>query len=316
MYYFKLKEINEFIIDFVGEERYKFLKEKKGDNVLILFDGGEIISDVGLYFKDIPELENKKTGYIGIIHHITTEINKTDDSILLKLAEQYLKKVKCEKIITPLDRDTWSPYRVQVSTKLDTPFFGEPYDGKNQIQTYRSNDFKIKYNYFSTISDFTYKEEKEIENYTFRFLTQETLEKDIESIYELSTEEFKNNLFYGNSNKDAFITQYTQLFYLLKPFICLAEQDNKIIGFLMGYEGKNCLKGQKCYVMKTTAVKKEHRNKGLASELYKRVANKAYTVGCNKLIGALIYEENCSHKLTKQYNSEIVSEYALLEKDI
>ena len=58
MYYFKLKEINEFIIDFVGEERYKFLKEKKADNVLILFDGGEIISDVGLYFKDIPELEN------------------------------------------------------------------------------------------------------------------------------------------------------------------------------------------------------------------------------------------------------------------
>lgn len=313
MYYFNLKRINKEIIHILGKERYIFLLTKKADNVLILFNGGDVICNVGLYTENIPEIDNKKVGYIGIINS-KKEISQEDKKTILSLAIQYMKNKKVEKIIGPLDRDTWSEYRTKTFSTLNIPFFGEPKEQSSL--TYKNLGFTEKYNYISTLSKISKKEETTIENINFRYVSNDTVKNDIEKIYELSISEFEDNLFYGKINKNIFINQYLQMFELLKPTVCLAEKDDEIIGFMLGFPGLNCIENKKCFVMKTIAVKKEYRNKKIGKELFKRVVNKAEESGFTHIIGALIYEENVSNNLVKNYGEEIISRYALMEKNI
>lgn len=317
MYCFKLIDLKDNYINvktYIGEERYSFYQSKKTDKILILFDAGEAIADVGIYLTDTESKESLKTGYIGLVHSLKEELFEEDFSMIISLAEKCLIKNKCANIIAPLDRDTWSEYRCKVYTELDNPFIGEP--GENNYEIYQKLGYKQKFKYLSTINSNQFIEEKEFSNVTFRFITEETLMKDIKSIHKLSTEEFKNNLFYGDISEELFVKQYLGLYTLLKPIICVAEHNNEIVGFLMGYSGELCVSNEKSFVMKTLAVKREFRSQGLGFELYKRVANKTFKNGFNKLIGALIYEENNSYKITKKYKGDIVSRYVLFEKKI
>ena len=318
MYYFKLEElktISESKIEEIGKERYLFLKVKRADIILLLYDAGELLADIPLYISDIPQIENKKTAYLGFIHPKTPEITQSDKKMILNLAEIYLRKLKVEKIVTPLDRDTWSEYRIKTKSILNKSFYGEP---KNtDAWLYDHNKYNKKYNYISTLNDLNFRKEKNIDDINFRYITKDTIDKDIEEIYTLSTEEFKNNLFYGDIQKEIFISQYLDLFNKLKPDILVAEKDNQIIGFLLGFYAENYIVGKKTYVMKTIAVKSNFRGLGIGNELYKRLGNRVFTAGCTKIIGALIYQDNCSYKIATKYeNTEILSEYALYEKDL
>lgn len=313
MYSFKLAKINKEIIHYVGKERYLFLLTKKADNILILFSSGELLCDVGLYTSNIDDIDNKKTGYIGTIHPIK-EIDSNDKKMLIHLAITYMKNSKIEKIIAPLDRDTWSSYRTKTKTYLNKPFYGEPIEDTSK--EYEALKFKPKYNYFSTLSEIKYIPEIDIPNITFRHITEETIEKDLEKIYELSIEEFKDNLFAGSINKNIFMKQYLKMFSLLQPIVCVAEHNNEIIGFMLGFDGNNCFRDKQCFVMKTIAVKKEFRGQKIGNELFKRVVNKAEKQNYTHIIGALIYQDNISKNLVKHYDEEIVSEYVLLEKDV
>lgn len=317
MYCFKLIDVKDNHIDisfYIGKERFEFYVAKQANKILVLFDAGEAIADVGIYLTNIESEENCRTGYIGVVHPLKAEIFEEDFAMVIALAENYLIKSKCKKIIAPLDRDTWTEYRCKVFTKLDSAFAGEP--SENQYPIYKQMGYDQKFKYFSTINENKLIEEKEFSNITFRFVNNETLEKDIADIYKLSTEEFKDNLFYGDISEEIFERQYLGLYSLLKPTICVAEYNGKIIGFLMGYDGGLCKNNEKTFIMKTLAVQKDFRCNGLGFELYKRVANVAYENGYRKLIGALIYEENNSYKITKKYTGEIVSKYVLFEKKI
>lgn len=312
MYYFELDDIVPKIKIFVGKERYEFLKNKKADKIIILIDSGEMLADVGLYYNNINN--DKRIGYIGVIHKLSRDITDIEEKTLLKLAETYLTNRNVNKIIGPIDRDTWSEYRCKTMTLLDNTFYGEP--SENAKSSYEALNYKKKYKYFSILSNNEKKEEKIFKNITYRLVTEETLEKDIISIYNLSTDEFKNNLFYQTISKDNFIKQYTHLFYTLKPIIMVAEQNNNIIGFMLGFKGDNCIGNEKTFVMKTIAVKTDFRGSGIGSELYKRVANIAFDNGYTRLIGALIHENNISYKITEKYSPKIISEYALYEKEV
>lgn len=314
MYYFELKDLNSHLIDIIGEERYNFLFSKKADKVLILIDGGIQLADVGLYYSNIPKIDNKSVGYIGVIHNIADTLSKNDLNALINFAEMCLSNHKVKTIITPIDRDTWSEYRCKTYTQLTTPFFGEPQE--NYFTIFNSLNYKKNYKYFSILSNNENKIESNFENIKFRLVTQKTLLKDIEKIYELSTNEFKDNLFYGDISKEQFIDQYTKLFYSLSPVILVAEYNDEIIGFMLGYNGVNCLDNEKTFIMKTIAIKSDFRGSGLGTELYKRVANIAYKNGFSKLIGALIHEDNVSYKITKKYSPIVISEYALFTKEV
>lgn len=303
MYRFELEK-PEILTKYLGQERSSFLEKKSANQVLLLFEDNIPIVDVGLYFAAAD------VGYIGCPHFLKNDVNKADLRCLYRLAKIYLLQNNVKKIIAPLDRDTWSDYRVKTYTTLSKPFQGEPSDFNGLTDVLKTIRFEKKYIYYSKISDAIDRPEKDLDEVNFRYVSDETLDKDIEQIFNLSVNEFKNNLFYGKANKEDFITKYKGIYHLLKPKIIVAEKDQNIIGFLLGYDG-GIENNKKVFIMKTIAVASQYRNKEIGSQLYIRLTNKVKQLGYQKILGALIYSKNVSSKIVDKYNSNIVSEYAL-----
>ena len=306
----KVCNINEDITNLLGVERYNFLKFKKADKVIIALSKESLIGNVAIYYTDLEPINGEKIGMIGII--------KTNEKIvaeaLLKEAEKELYKNDIEKIIAPIDRDTWSEYRLCVETKLNNPFYGEPKLNTWMNETFSENGYISCYDYISTLDKLVLKEEKVVEGLTIRPIKEDNLDNDLESIYELSIEGFKDNLFYGDIVKPVFMNTYKKMYEELKPEVLIAEYDGKNVGYLIGFDGKNCIRDEKVFVFKTIVVLKEYRKLNIASSMVAKMGNSAYKKDYRKVIGGLIFSENVSFKLIEKYGGNIVSRYALFQK--
>lgn len=301
----KVMDIDKGITRFIDKGRYTFLCLKKADKLVFAIKDEIVVGDVAIYYTDLDE-------NIAMIGMMRCE-DKSISSLLLKTAVEKLREIGSFKIVAPIDRDTWSDYRVKERSLLKNPFYGEPNNPSWMCEVFIENGFDIGYRYISTLDPLINKEIPSVDELNIRRLDEFNLDKELNKIYDISVEAFRDNLFYGDIKKEIFIDNYRKMYEILKPDVLIAEYKGEEVGFLIGYSGREC-KEEKTYVFKTIAVKKDFRGLKIAGAMVSTLGNVLYNLGYRFVIGGLIYSENISYKLIKKYGGKIVSEYSLYQK--
>lgn len=309
---FEITNINENIKELIGLP-YETYKKYNATKIAMLKDENtnEILSYVSLYLKDIEKIDNKPTGYIGYIYSSSKETEET----LLKNTLDWCKNNGINILIGPIEKNTWNEYRYKVTN--DYNFIGEPSQSLSP-NLFEKYGFKPEYKYYSYLHDF--KNPKMIfvktkKNIKFRYVTDESFDKDIKEIYKLCMKSFKNNLFFGYISEEDFIAKYKRFYDTFYVDILLVTENEKIIGFILGYWGPK-VDNQKTYIMKTIAVDPEYRGEGLSTNLYEKLL--IDQIGDNeeiKIIGALVYERNISKNLIKNHDYKEICKYYLYRLD-
>lgn len=304
----KVLSIDKSIVSMVGEDRYKFLILKRADKLVIASKNEVLVGNTAIYHTGFDE----NIGMIGVVH--SEEKNIVD--LLIKKALEELKELKVSRVIAPIDRDTWSEYRVNVSSSLKSPFYGEPSNPIWLSNVFEDNGFSANYKYISTLDILEKKDISSVDGVLIRNIDANNLESELNKIYDISVESFKNNLFYGDIDRSVFVMNYKQMYEKLHPDVLIAEYNGKEVGYLIGYDGGNCFNEGKTFVLKTIAVLEQYRGLKIAGAMVSTMGNMAYNLGYRQVIGGLIFSENVSYKLVEKYGGNSISNYALYEKVI
>lgn len=311
-----------YIYMFMNKINLDFYKKNKVDILALLIlantENKKIMAYAPIYTENVEQIENKETALIGYLNAASVKEGK----YLLENIENYLYKFGFQKIVTPIERNTWNAYRIKTTESISFP--GEPRTDAILKECYTQLNYNQEYKYHSYIADNRKKQElKPITNTSIEIITLEEYMDNkygnlMEELYELSIQSFKNNLFYGHIEFNDFKAQYEPLIYNspLKPIVYLSidkSKNNKLIGYILGYPTRD----DKYFVMKTIAVDENYRGEKIGANLFFTLTNKALDNGYKKILPALVYEKNISNYLFKKYeNVKCDSEYILFSKEL
>jgi len=267
----------------------------------------------------ISSIVDKRQKGIGIIGFYECSEDKILSKKLISIAEDFLKKCGCKRIIGPINLTIWHTYRFtknQIKTQI---FPQEPVTKKYYIEQFKEVGFNIFEEYlsaerkdFDTILKHTKKsyEEALTKEYKFRLVNVETIDKDFSSIYKLSKKIFRKSKGFVPISEEEYNYIYDE--YKRKTndiIIQIISKENKDIGFCSSrLDGENV-------ILKTIGILPEYQGEKLGSALLYQQHKIAIERGAKKEIYALIQKENNVTKMPFP-GVKVIREYVLLEKEI
>lgn len=326
--YFEL--MNNFYKDYNGINQYienirKLLSESnpffKNNKIwnYIVFDNDNVVGHISAII-DIRLFENKKIGLIGFFESID---NKEVSELLIKKAVEKLKSEGCEIINAPINLSIWHSYRFTINQTKENVFYFEPITKDYYPNLFLNNGFIENESYYSaertdfdTILDYT---KEDYENliklgYKFRTISKETFHRDLNSIYLLSKEIFKDSKNYIDITFEEFNYLYSEIDNIMDfNFIeIVSNLDGKDIGFCFSI--KDPL-NPNTIILKTIGVLNEFQGKKIGAGLLYSQHKKASEEGYNKFIYALISDDTKIKKLPYP-GARVIRNYRTYEKQI
>lgn len=268
----------------------------------------EIIPDnLGLWWSDTPKYHDHHVGCLGI----------PDSLSQIEAAETRLREKGCTIAIGPMEGNTWRSHRAIIESDKSPPFLLEPFTTPEIAGLFRSAGYDILARYSSSQLDLRAKPpnllriENRFSDLEIRSLDIADLEKELQSIYHLSTKAFLENFLYTPISQREFIAQYSAFkSHLNHDCALLAEHNGQLVGFVFGYPD------QDRFVVKTLAVLPERKFAGLGTLLVDRIQKKALQAGFTSAIHALQREDNQSLRISKRFNARVFRKYALFAKTL
>lgn len=243
----------------------------------------------------------KDKGYIGQFSMETPEQGK--QQLLAYIKE--LKELGHDRIIGPINGNTWNSYRL-ISYSNDTVanFPLEPTNPLWYNDVYLDVGFKPLQKYYSEIFDIGYvvRFNNGIDIRNFRT-------DDFETLYNIANVSFARNFLYETVSFEEFTRIYGSPMKekLDDGYIALAYINNEPVGFIFSFVFNKTL------ILKSMAVLPPYRSHGVGAALINYVCLQAKKDGIDKAIGALISSNNHSGKIVSKYGSKIFREYTLYE---
>lgn len=294
-----------------------FFKENKIWNFLALEDNIPVghVSAILDY-----QMMGKKIGILGFFECVE---NKELFKELLESAIRKLKLEGCQTIIAPINLTIWHGYRFALEQDIKNVFYFEPLSKKYYDSFFTEEGFVPAEEYysaertdFSSIISLTENDYKRViaEGYCIRPIDLNNLPQELNLIYNLSKEVFNISQNYRGINKEEFSFIYSNTKNIAFPELIeiIVNPSGEGVGFCFSVPdpfNPNTL------IMKTLAVKDTERRKGLGAALLHSQHLKAKKLGFNKLIYALIREENTIKKLPYP-DARIISKYRTYKKTI
>ncbi len=243
--------------------------------------------------------------YIGMF----SAADEASGTAILKQAVEQLKSLGHNKIIAPIDNNTWFSYRI-VSYDSGHPAF--PNELANPLwynQCFLQAGFKPAEEYFSYIFDINIADISKPSGLTIRNLDMNNFDAEMEIIYHLSMQNFKQNYLFDKISLEQFLMLYSKFKTIIDPrLVYIAELDGKAVAFLFCFNGL-----EQRLVLKTMAVDKLYREKKIGSYLINLALKDAQQLGYQKAIGAFVRAGNYSGKIVEKYQAEIIRKYAIYE---
>ena len=305
--------------------KYEIIEKNNKINITV-FKNEEKVAKATCYYINTPKVDEKNIGTIGELEIKDKEIGIE----LLKKCEDKLREKNINKIVTPMNGNTWKQYRTLKYTNGEDLFLLENINpieyneifkeaGYKEINTYTSTKGKISDFYNSEILNIIEEEIKE-ENIKIRKFNKRKYLNDLEKIYNISIKSFSRNPFYTDINKKEFIEQYDKYInYIDEDFVYIAEKEEREIGFVFCIPNLNELKTKgkiDTLILKTIAVLPEYEEYGIGNLMVKKIAKKAMEKGFKNWIFAFMHNKNTSQKMAKRNNTKLLREYALYGKEI
>lgn len=262
---------------------------------------------LGLWWKQSPSYRDHKIGSFGV--------PSTKAEVIA--AEAHLYAQGCTMAIAPMEGNTWRLHRAIIGSDGTPPFLLEPTTPKETAELFLNSGYHTLAEYSSSLIDLATtgpdfsRLEKRFSNITIRPLNLAKLEGELRAIYELSSRAFVDNFLYTPISETEFLAQYLSFKSHLTPDCALlAEQDNRLVGFVFGYPDRNR------FIVKTLAVLPERRFAGLGTLLVERIQEQARQTGFTQAIHALQREDNQSLRISHRFQAKVFRRYALFAKKL
>ena len=277
---------------------------------------------------------NDDNAYLGFFEcYNDKEIAKT----IFDSAKKFVRENNYKSIIGPVDASFWFKYRLKINKFDKKPYTGEPYNKDYYYKMFLDNGFDVAEHYTSNtykVIEDEYKNEKYLSRYNkytnegivIKNLNGDEYDKEMEKLYFLLTDLYKDFPIYKSITKEDFVNMFKSYKMILNPsMVKLAYKGNELVGFFISIPNYsnlvynlNILKIFKVlklkrkpteYIMLYVGVAKEYP--GLGTGISYTIINELKK---NKLpsIGALTKDR----KATQNYASDLLTdryEYVLMQ---
>lgn len=281
---------------------------------------GTCHASCALWVRQQPALDGRPTGSIGrFAAHDSAAARAVLDAACEHLAER-----GCEVAIGPLDGSTWRPYRFVIVSTDAPAFFLEPTNPPEWPEWWREAGFGELARYHSSLnaSLAAARPAREVEGLPLRPLNMERFDVELRAIFELSAVAFADNFLYTPIAWEEFAASYTRLRALLDPRLVVFADDparpGALAGFLLALPDR--LEQERTgacttLILKSMAVHREYRRRGLGSELIAAAQSAAAALGYARSIFALMHDDNHSARISR-HHALVIRRYALFAREL
>jgi GNAT superfamily N-acetyltransferase len=306
------------------------LTMQQSDLHCLLLENAEPTARCSLWWSKTPTYENEQVGLMG---HYAAQSDEAANE-LLNQACKILSEKGCTFVIGPMDGSTWRRYRFVTESPIGAaPFLLEPTHPPEYPKQWLNNGFVPLAQYTSTLqpsleSDPHVSERLEKlvttrlakAGISFRPFDKSRLEKELETIFDITLKSFADNFLYTPIAKAEFMNDYQKVLpFALPELVLFAELNGETIAYVFAIP--DLLQQQRgespeTFIVKTLGVLPEHANKGLGTVLVDLVVRKARDLGFKKAIHALMLETNQSQTISKRFQSQLLRRYTLYAKKL
>lgn len=247
---------------------------------------------------------------VGVIGHYAARDGVSGGTLLRHACEQLMSQ-QCTLAVGPMDGNTWWSYRLVTERGSEPPFFLEPTHPDDWPLHFTENGFNPLVQYASTLNSDLGRPDPAAERVARRMegcgirirpLDVGRFEDDLRRIYSVSTESFRDHLFYSPLEEAAFMVQYLPFRSLVRPeLVLLAERDASCVGFLFAVPDHLQTRRNgivDTIIIKTLAILPGREYAGLGSLLLWRLHTSARALGFRRAIHALMAERSFSFNLS------------------
>ena len=313
-----------------GDKLYnddKFYRSKEinstqsGTTFFMVSDNENILCRAAAIINPNLKYENYVVGLIGLFESYDDQ--KAVD-LLFSSINGYFKSLNINYVIGPMNGSTWSSYRTTLEDSMD-PFFLDNYNKPYYSRFFLNSGFKTISAYYSSrcnslnpnlerINKFSKYFEKK--GFVFRNINLDDLENDLNKIYQVTIDSFKNNFLYTDIPFSDFKELYFPIKKIVNPeFVILCENENKDpISFIFGIED-HYAEPDKSLIIKTLATRSDYQFRGLGSYIIELFYQRAKRHGYREVIHALMQESNSSLNILADSHVRF-REYELYGKEI
>ncbi len=309
---------------------------------------GRCVGRCSIWHENTPELEGMPTGFIG--HYAAADASA--GYALLNRAAAALADRGSATAVGPVDGSTWRCYRLvtwrgltmqsesppasedaagvtELSAGMagvEPPFFLEPDNPDDWPAHFTGAGFSPLARYFSSLNDDLSRTDPRVPaalqrlreaGITLRTIDLARFESELRAVHALSTIAFARNFLYTPIDADEFLAMYAPLRPLIRPeLVLLAEAGGQLIGFIFGLPDLlEIRRGEpsRTAIAKSMAVAPGRSGAGLGSVLMDLFHQAARKLGYQRVIHALMHEDNLSRKITGRFGRTI-RQYTLFAK--
>ncbi|MDQ3072557.1 MAG: hypothetical protein M3Q97_04745 [Bacteroidota bacterium] len=280
-------------------------------------DNEDILGRIALFDNQHLIYKNEKAMCAG---YYECADNEEAAVALLNAAAKDAKASGAHWLIGPMNGSTWDSYRFSDSPG-GNDFFLEPFNKPWYGGQFEKAGFEKIARYFSSLdrvmnpmSERTRDRMEELLElgFSFRPLQKERFNEELEKIFHLSEEAFRNNFLYTPLPKAEFMQKYKALApYTDARYVWLAEDAAGAPAAFVFCIPNILNPHRRKLIIKTLARRKGRLYRGLGEILLSKVTEEARDSGFEGVIHALMYEDGSSVVLSGQHAQNVIKTYSL-----
>jgi hypothetical protein len=260
-------------------------------------------------FRDAPVWDDGRTAAIGSFSCASAAAG----AALLAHIGDTVGREGYDRLIGPMDGDTWHRYRVVTESDGSPPFPLEPVSGPHDLAAFTAAGFVPISSYVSaraTLDD-AIGAGAPVEMPGLRVEAWDGRDPHglIGRLFDLSSAGFDRNAFFKPILKAEFLKLYEPIIPLIDPrHVLFAHEGTTLLGFLFGYPNRAEGAHPTTIVLKTYASGR--RGVGhLLADVFHRTAR---TLGFTDVIHALMHVDNASRRSSEMHHATTFRRYALM----
>ena len=272
-----------------------------------------------VWWRRTPALDGQRVGTIGRYRADSAE----SGTAVLTAACNLLMRRGCTLAVGPMDGSTWHRYRLVTAAGARPPFFLEPDTPLEWVHHFMAAGFAPFAHFYSAITPsldrLELPSEAEFTSIAFRPLDLNDYEAEMQRIYCLSLECFRENLLFSPIAWEEFASLYGPLKpHLREGFSWVAASAGTPVGLVFALP--DLLQARRgdpvdTVVLKTLVTRPELRGQGLGHALVVRCLSAARERGYRHVVFALIREGNPSGRIGARYGRPMRS-YTLFAREL
>lgn len=260
-------------------------------------------------YLDGPEWDGAIAATLGDFSCKTTE----DGEVLLSQAFDHIRTAGRDRIIGPMNGDTWNSYRFVSDSDGSPPFLLEPTNKPHEREAFHAAGFTPIGKYFSArvpLGEAAASSPPSNSAFTIETWDGKDPEGLFRQVFELSVRAFSRNAFYKAISEEAFLAMYMPIVPMLKKdLIFFARRpDGELAGFLFAIPNYAEGPQPKTVIVKTYAS----LQRGAGGHLLYSCEKTARDLGYDTAIHALMHESNQSAERSVADGATIFRRYELL----